>query len=221
MKRKIFYLIVIIILLPFIFYSCDDSSTQPILNSGVLIPLKIGNEWDYKIIETVTVNPDSFSIDTLKQRIINEENINNEIWYFRSVDSNSAFIRLINREKGLYLSIFEEEMQIVKYPLILGDSVIFTTFHRTNENDEVIDTFYTYKKITSINKTISVPAGKFNCVELTDINYSKSDILIYPESHKEYYAINVGLIKMVDYYEDYTGNLRLQRSMELIDFDLK
>lgn len=206
----------------FVLLSCDDKSSDPNGNNADLIPLEVGNKWVYELND---FNDSSEAlIDTLINEIKYKEDINNETFYYMSVDSDTpASFRYINRKQGLWVSwnfSQDNEKQIVKYPIKLNDSVLFDYFIRTHENGQVYDTLRVYKKITGMNRAISVPAGKFNCIEITQIMYNTGGEQNTAFKIIEYYEPGIGKIKGLLFNLDSKGIIELAVMHELIEYKL-
>jgi len=144
MKTRCLYSVLIFgIFIILLSNSCSHKDEE----SSVIIPLKIGNYWIYRV--TVLNKPD-VKIDTLtvtKDTLIRGEKwyiINHSLWHdFKWV--------LQNKTNGLYAVINENSSGLfLKYKAIKGE--IYASF---SSKDTAM--------VSSINEKIKTQAGEFNC----------------------------------------------------------
>ncbi|MFC2132034.1 hypothetical protein ACFLSQ_11430 [Bacteroidota bacterium] len=219
MKSFIKYL-VLYITTAFLFVSCSDKTLEPVANDSDLIPLAEGNKWVYNSYD---YNDSSGTqITTFVHEILYKEAINQETWYFMNRDTNQT--AYINRYNGLWFAWSlskDNEKQLANYPLKLYDSVFYDIFTRTNENGQIIDSISIFKKITSLNSVITVPAGKFICVEIREISYNKDGMEDRYSQIVEYYKPGIGRIKVMYYDTDNEGNRTLVPMYELVEYKIQ
>ena len=187
-------------------------------------PLNNGKIWNYN----VTINPGvedkviykktNFTLNKQNLKIIetNEEKQvypiireDNSIYYYSK--NEDGIVREGMQHKNNYPILFEDEKKyVLKFPIEIGTnwesiSKTFLILRRYAYFDYRATTNFNIKyEITSLNQTVSVPAGKFkDCIKITgtgettfigDREIGTIDISIKTD---EWYAPNVGLIKSV------------------------
>lgn len=190
LQRK--YLLAAIISMTLVFSSCDPAADRIILD-GTIMPLKVGNEWAYRVRifdESGAVTDSSY--DTVK--VVREVVINNEIWYVDN-DGNVQ----TNRTDGRWVRS-EVPYLVEKFP------------SRLNEMYRLIDTV-TIVRVRGVDEPVSVPAGRY----LSFIyQWMRNGFLV----GDFYYAPNVGMIKSEKYMQQGTGVFLIERK-ELLWISLK
>jgi hypothetical protein len=192
-----FYLI-----LPVLLTSCTkDEQTS---TDEFLVPLKIGNEWQYETI-IYNENESVSSSTTTNMTILRDTSINGKIYfsdgltYYRNVDKNTV-------------------------EASINGSVFYTYFKRTNQDQMKVqtgvgqldnciayDTLKAFNQLTSINGYESVR----NEFELTNCYGIKLKTVSYLKP-------GVGITKVLHYLRNSnTGNLYLRFKQELKSYKLK
>lgn len=166
------------------------------INTLEIMPLKVGNEWVYKVTDYEV----SGQIEDQKEEIwtvVKDTVISNEKVFY----TNEGFSYL-NRNDGLYTydSTDSTYTKFVKYPGIVGES--FTTF--SGERSTIIST----------NKMVTGPAGTFNCYQYSTIISSLLTEVIY-------FSPGSGLIKAEAIRKDSIQKTYLHKSWELTKLSLK
>ena len=181
-----------VILVTIILSSCEPAPER-IIPAGEIVPLKVGNQWTYKVKifdEFGTVTDSSH--ETVK--IMNEVVIENELWYVDNdgnVQTNRADGRWV-RSDVAYL--------VEKFPCKL------------NEMYRLIDTI-TFVRVRGVDEPVSVPAGRY----LTYIyQWMRNGFLV----GDFYYTPNVGMVKSEKYMQR-GGGVFLLETKELISYALK
>ncbi len=100
---KIAQNIVVVIAAALLLYTGCSKDNNPVGQSGtgtsVIMPLKIGNQWTYRVSFLDTLG-NVRAADTMMFKIVRDTIIQNETWYFIGSDSNSKEL-LTNRADGL------------------------------------------------------------------------------------------------------------------------
>ena len=195
MKR--IYLIVLLALSISIIFSCSDT-TEPEPEEQVIMPLVIGNTWEYEYQEVLLwVYNDSLHIDVYKDTVFNEVTYRRIVEYegfllavyyydYSSWGDHSYLYR--NEDLGLVsygsvdeddgeISFYSEPYLIALFPAMVGD--LWKQYSSDN---------YIYECV-EINEQVTVPAGTFNCYVYEGTRISDGELV-----HIYYYAPNIGLI---------------------------
>ena len=176
----------------------DDSILQPTSFSNTIFPLAVGNTWNftqhsYDSTGTIT------SSESLSYVIVRDTIINNSKWYMLW---GSLFL-LANRDSGLYEYLNAGQKLFYKYPANAQDSFY-------------ISATYGYLHVKSINISITVPAGTFNCYAY------ESYIPIAGATEIDYLCPGVGMIKIENYQSAPNSRTQyLSGTSELLSFVLK
>ena len=142
-----------------IFAGCskdDDIAGASSAASGVIMPLKVGNQWINRFVpddgsgnatrlDTVTVTKDTL--------------IENERWYY----VNGKYVT--NRSNGLWARRGNDIWLALKYPANSGDS-----FVRSGENVSVVST----------SAGVALPEGQYSCFQYKSRTYGSSSIYYAP-----------------------------------------
>jgi hypothetical protein len=108
-----------ILVLPFlciiVLSGCSDTSSNPAENQGEIWPLKVGNQWIYKIHVIDSIGAvERIVLDTTT--VIDSKTINNEIWYDIYQDGIVQLkIYLKNRSDGLWVIHKDESALVYKF----------------------------------------------------------------------------------------------------------
>ncbi|MEA2030965.1 MAG: hypothetical protein U9N55_05140, partial [candidate division Zixibacteria bacterium] len=146
---KILPLFIIICTFMFV-VSCDDDGVSNNETSSVIMPLTIGNSWNWEKLGTNSLG-DTLRIDTCHNIVLSDTTIESETWY--KLGSNCGKVGLkTNRSDGLWIRIISDEPNLIaKYPASVGD-------HWFNHDS-------TTEWTTIITDTvITVPAGTYSCI---------------------------------------------------------
>ncbi|HYF02255.1 MAG TPA: hypothetical protein VEC36_02680 [Patescibacteria group bacterium] len=138
-------------------YGCTDTSSNPSENTEEIWPLKVGNQWIYRIhiIDSIGA-AERIVLDTTT--VIDSKTIDNEIWY--DIYQNGIVqlkIYFKNRPDGLWAIHKAESALVYKFPAKVGDIL----FENEDEKLEVIST----------DTSITTPAGIFKCYAYKETDY--------------------------------------------------
>ena len=137
----IFCLIVISCSLP-----PDPGSIPSTVDKSIIMPLKVGNNWKYKVTIIDTVKKET-TIDTLTVAIQNEVIIKSEKWFVENI--GGAYI---NRSNGLwYVANLNDTTFMAKYPATVKDTFSAHSFYQS---------LFT---VISVDSSIHTFAGTFSC----------------------------------------------------------
>ena len=181
--------------------SCGDKSTNP-KPTSVLMPLAIGNQWEYAITDYDT-NSVVISVDTVLMEIVKDTVIQNMTFYILTADGvrNPELFWPSNQSEGIWLFIpFDSTLSLgFKYPASVGDRAIFG-------QDSMV--------VASANASVTVPAGTFQCYQYNTYSSGTGLEQIW------YFSPNRGLVKTEDYAKTPGGTLYVDEQLELISFNL-
>lgn len=173
--------------------SCKKSeTTEDPVTIPDLIPLKIGNTWNYRSTMQDTIITNHFN------KVIRDTTILGETWSVMTYDSDINVI-LKNKADGLWFMNPTKSMNGIailyyKYPVPAG------TQYTTSDGVDV--------KVVSVNESVTVPMGTFVCYHYTT-TYGNFEV------YQEYYCPGKGLVKLEKYYIDGEINV-LKDKIELV-----
>jgi hypothetical protein len=171
--------------------SCTDIIT-PILTPKEIIPLKVGNEWNYEVANYLTAFNDTL-IRNYSARVVADTMIGNKKHFI--CHSYSSFLTLvicINLSDGYYGWYNGKYSLGIKYPVRLGDK-----YQRVLRDADKKPTDTLNITITGLDKQITVKAGTFQCHE--------EEYYIQPFKYVFYFSAGYGDIQSLIY--DGTGTL--------------
>ncbi|MBE9048104.1 hypothetical protein IQ255_27540 [Pleurocapsales cyanobacterium LEGE 10410] len=234
MNDKNYYLLVLLwILFASIQSGChptsgdDNHINEP---SGELMPLQVGNWWEYQIIKPQWANPIQ---DTVRNQIVkiisvSTDEQNYTVFGHNFVpfsDNSPEYYWLIrNGQNGLYQmgGIAETDSLILNnleypYPGEIGDSILIPqlSFSRENLNFYFSDSLH----ITLIDKKREVitPVGLFNCY-VYHFSLSAGDDVLYGFDYFLYFSPGLGLVKQEERRET---DQSIITELLLIDYEIK
>ncbi|MDT3738680.1 MAG: hypothetical protein RO257_04180 [Candidatus Kapabacteria bacterium] len=210
---KSYSIIPISLLIILIISGCAKEPTSPTIDETVLVPLKVGNTWEYRhteyYYEGIIENSQQYSYSIVKDSIINGETIYIS-GYISGIDTLRDYsheLFTLIRDDGLYFIDLINEgttpRMYIKYPTFKGDSFIY--YHDTMKTAEV-DVEYT------------VPAGKFKCIKYVYDNYIDNEIEM---RWIFYYSPGIGNIATEFYYRYNHDHLWLNEKTVLMSFKFK
>ena len=169
-----------------ILVSCSKSPAGPDGGtSGALIPLAVGNQWNYL----------TFSFDSLgsisstshdSTRIDGDSTIESQQWYYQRINGEKVAYR--NTDQGVVTRLFDTigDGRIVvnyRYPAHVGDSFGYPVFWIIGGTRIVTSDTDALCIVKSIDTTIGVPAGMYSCYLFRTIHHGSdaySDEYISP-----------------------------------------
>lgn len=204
--------IMTLVILGFSIMSCNYS-TIPQNNSSndVLVPLKVGNYWEYS-----NSSGKDFSVNyeiILKFITENDDSIYGKLAYGPLVEVG-GYSLIYNSDSGYYnggevRTILHDtlltKILLAKYPVNVGDEWETNTI-----SSDSLDKY----KCISKSKFVVTPAGTFNCIV-----YKKYNTEFDEYEYRYYYTPGVGLI-LTELYEEKSTGLVLLRSEKLIGYKI-
>ena len=176
-----------------LFTYCCSEPTESNITDTEIIPLKMGNNWDY--IRTVY---DSAGIvqytENINYLVIRDTIIHYERWF--GLTNTPASIYYTNKYNGYWLyrkkvpNYFPNDTSflIYKYPANVGD---------------IYNGFGYQREVVAVNKLISVPAGSFNTIHYVDTFLPPNNYL--QESFEIFVARGIGIVKRMQIGRKYDG----------------
>ena len=192
-----------------LFSSCSESTSSELDNSNGLIPLRIGNSWNYEFTD---YDSSDAIVQTENQieTIVNDTTIINSIWYsynylpngFWFTNKTDGYWSFVKKGTG---NIANDTSTIVfKYPAKVGD-----IYGNAETPTEVIET----------DEEITVPAGTFKVIHIkTDYQFLKNYLL---NSFDTYISPKIGVIKEMQNGKKPDGNTFVVFKRELKSYTLK
>lgn len=189
-----------------LFPNCSET-TEPENSTGELIPLKVGNSWNYteisydssgSIIQTQNVNRTMVKDTSILNYTWYADNeAPDGVWFTNKPDGHWAFIKA---NTGLIIN--DTTILVYKYPPQVGDIY--------GDSSEVV----------SIDEGITVPAGRFRAIHIVGKNpNSIGYTLMY--SCELFIAPQVGIVKKLQFGRKENGEKFLVVNKELQSYLLK
>ena len=164
---------------------------------GVIMPLAIGNLWEYHVWKSDTIHTVADYYDTML--IVDDTLINSELWFKDQMGK-----LYINRPDGLWLMGRDSEYLSIKYPCSVGESYM-----------SYIPVFWVERTVTLLSTThyITTEQGSYVTHKYVQDAYE------WPSKHYYKYAPGVGLIS---YQYDpvtaiYLGELRVLKALSKVE----
>ena len=162
-----------------LFISCSDN-VSPIENDELeIIPLKLGNEWEYEQT-TFDSTGKIVIIDYDIQSVLKDTIISNIKWYQYN---NSNFGWYTNKEDGYWI------YKLADTSLIADRDTTHLVFKQNYDNVAEYNGF----EIVSVDTIIVVPAGNFNCIHLSYKWNDSNNYLLY--SYEIFLSPGIGRVK--------------------------
>ena len=181
----------------FIAISCDDHSANP-PGSNEVMPLKIGNAWNFRVITFYTSYTDTTFYSL---RITGDTTIDSKKHYLVSFGSTTMI--MINKYDGLYIRSSDgADEKIFHYPAKVGDK-FYNNKHDTCE-------------VVSLSEKVIGPTGSFNCIFYESF-YITSNTYI---NCKTYVHPGIGLVLFKAFKKDY-GKIVEDFREELMSYTIK
>lgn len=193
MKIKFYYLSSILSLI-LTSMSCEKDHEVVNIDRSLLVPLNIGNFWNYQISYYDSLK-NVLRIDSNKITVTGDTIINNQLWYNIDFGGKRAPVAYRNTVEGLFQHDFWHDSYLIfKYPIGLGE-------------------VYNSTKVISTNEIINVPAGNFSCINYQHnyLNF-KYSTLISP---------GIGFIKFDIGTAINGGQLYISEIWKLVDYNIK
>ena len=187
-------------LLGCVFIGCSDKSNP--VNNGPridLIPLAVGNTWNYKFSAYDTTG-NVYLTDTTVTKIVGDTAIANQMWYYQDVQGNYS----ANLQNGYYTySRYAQDSlrfgMVYKYPCQPGDK-------------------YSYTEVRQCDTLITVPAGTFSCIFYA-YRLKTLDSFWYSDA---YISPGAGIVKAIGYsFKDDRNHIFLWWVQELLSYHLQ
>jgi hypothetical protein len=228
MKLTNTHCLLLIFVLTLFLASCNYSPESG--KSGVLIPLKTGNQWIYEeTVKDSLGNVITSKIDT--SNIGLTVAIKGETWYFftppgeKSIDAGL----FANRFNGLFQLDEQSNAALLEFPYPASVGFEAVLFADTSFFNDIIDRVLV--RLVAINEAVDTKKGTFFCYHYQALAEEKiisiNQIATSPSLQKEdiYIAPNIGIIKMVEPSDgisfDSTFISSTTRTIQLTDYTLK
>ncbi len=178
--KKLFALILLTIFVN----SCGDNGTNP-TDTSVLMPLKIGNSWEY--IDCIYHSDNKIETIEYTLNIDSQIEVNNQTYFqlnlINSQSNNIYFVKSYhqNKQDGHYILYDLDDlnsMNFLKYPTIRQELIYQNEWQK----------FFT----EDVDAIIEVKAGKFKCIKYVLNSYNDYNVLY--KILNFYYSPGVGLI---------------------------
>ena len=189
--------------------SCSECTSPELDNLNGLIPLKMGNSWNYKFTDydsSGTIVQTENQIET----IVKDTTITNSIWYSYNYLPNGVWFT--NKTDGYWSFVKKGTGNIVK------DTSTIVFKYPTNVGD-VYGNVDIPKEVIATNEEITVPAGTFKVIHITTNYQSLNNYLL--NSFETYIAPKIGVIKEMQIGKKPNGNTFVAFKRELESYTLK
>jgi hypothetical protein len=196
------------ILTSLLIYNCSES-TEPDYSNLDLIPLAVGNKWNYK---TTTFDSTGNVINQQNGNtsIIKDTLINGIKWY--GYDHDFPGVWNTNKSDGYWQFLEADSLWfmndtsgvVYKFPTHVGD---------------VYGNPQYPKEVVSVNERISVPAGDFRTIHITQYLTMNSNSL--QVSFETYICPGIGFVKSMQIGKKYDGTKYIVGKSELVSHNIK
>ena len=187
--------------------NCSET-TEPENPSAGIIPLKVGNSWNYKLTSYDSSGSISY-IENQNSTIIKDTSISNYTWYAYNDVPNGIWFT--NKSDGYWAFIKANTGSII------NDTLIFVYKYPTNVGDIYGDPA-SPMVVMAINKFLSVPAGTFNVIHIVSTSVDTTNYLI--DSFELFIAPQVGIIKTMQIGRKPNGDKFIVYKRELESYEL-
>jgi hypothetical protein len=195
------------ILASLLIYNCSES-TEPDDFIKELIPLKVGNTWNY----TRTVY-DSVGVILYTENIISEvqkDTIINTIKWFGYTDV-PASVYFTNKSNGYWL--FQKAI-----PNYFLNDTSFVVYKYPTQVGDIYGDPETPMEVLSVDEMITVPAGKFKVIHLITTFIGSSNYLL--DSFETFIAPGIGIIQRMQIGKKYDGTKFIVYKDELVSYSI-
>ena len=196
------------ILTSLLLFSCSNS-TEPDETINELIPLKIGNKWNYKMTIYDSLGSISYRED-ITTSIDRDTFINGIKWY--GYNTPPTRIWHTNKSDGYWTFVKagtgnvvnDTSLLVYKYPTQVGD-----VYGNPDMPREVV----------SVDEEITIPAGKFKAIHLVTTFTGSTNYLL--DSFETFITPGLGVIKVMQIGKRSDGTKFIVYKNELVSFELK
>lgn len=189
-------------------YSCSES-TEPDNSITELIPLKIGNTWNY--IRTVYDSTGTVEYTENNNSSVERDTIINYIKWFGFTDA-PASVYFTNKSGGYWALQtvvpnyfpYDTSFIIYKYPTQVGD---------------IYGDLESPREVIAVDEMIIVPAGEFKVIHIITTYIDSTNYLM--DSFETFVAPGVGIIKRMQIGKKYDGTNFVVFKDELESYSVK
>jgi len=205
---KVINILLLLLLSSTIFLSCSES-TEPDDFMKELIPLKVGNTWNY----TRTVY-DSVGVILYTENIISmvqKDTIINHIKWFGYTDV-PASVYFTNKSNGYWS--FQKAV-----PNYFLNDTSFVVYKYPTQVGDIYGDPETPKEVISVDEMITVPAGKFKVIHLITTFIGSTNYLL--DSFEIFIAPGIGIIQRMQIGKKYDGTKFIVYKDELVSYSIE
>ena len=188
--------------------NCSDS-TEPGNAAAELIPLKVGNSWNYKLTSYDSSGSISY-IENQNSTIIKDTSISNYTWYAYNDAPNGIWFT--NKSDGYWAFIKANTGSIVK-----DTSMI--VFRYPTQVGDIYPGDYMPMEVIAINEEIIVGARVFQTIHIISTYTDTTHYLL--DSFEWFIAPQVGIIKTMQIGRKPSGDKFIVFKRELESYKLK
>jgi hypothetical protein len=204
-KRNLYLLFILSALL---ICSCSES-TEPDNTINQLIPLKIGNTWNYSRTVYDSTGTVEYT-ENINSSVEKDTSIEGIKWYGYSdvpagiyfTNKSNGYWAFVKANTGNFLN--DTSLLVYKYPTKVGD---------------IYGDPETPREVISLDEKITVPAGEFKVIHLITTYIGSTNYLI--DSFETFIAPGVGIIKHMQIGKKYDGTKFVVYLDELESYTLK
>lgn len=206
---------------------CSDSggtgSNSDIPNASI-VPLNVGYYW---VMDNTEFKSDGSSLtqanDTIRISPQTRLSPKNETFY----DYGGTYVT--KHADGLYSTdnFSQGPYLYIKYPASVGEAFRDGRFTQTKQmiiqragKPDTSITLYTRYTVAGKDKSITVPAGSYNCYEYLTAWFQDKSNIIFQEDHL-YFAPNVGKVMVEHFEQNNSGSMTLKHRSRLISIHLQ
>ena len=205
---KVNHFLLLSLLSSILLLSCSDP-TEPNSSPSVLIPLKIGNTWNYSrtVYDSLGFVLYTWNINSSIQR---DTIINYTKWYGLTDAPGSVYFT--NKSDGYWA------LQTIVPNYFLNDTSYIIYKYPTQVGDIYGDP-ETPREVEAVDEMITVPAGEFKVIHLITTYIGSTNYLL--DSFETFITPGVGIVKVMQIGKRYDGTKFVVYKDELVSYSIE
>jgi len=205
---KLIHSLLFILLLSILILRCSEP-TEPNSSPSVIIPLKIGNTWNYS--RTVYDSTGFvYYTDNIISSVQRDTIINYTKWYGFTDAPGSVYFT--NKLDGYWA------LQTIAYPYFPNDTS-FIVYEYPAHVGDIYGSPNSPREVVSVDEHITVSAGEFEVIHIVTTFIGSNNYQL--DSYEIYITPGIGIIKRMQLGKKYDGTKFVVYKYELENYTLK